>query len=100
MEKRLLKRGETSGRSDDNAETIRKRFKTFIEQSLPVKDRYKPLGKCYEISAVPPPDEVFAKVKESLDKVLGIAPTAADDAPVIPAVKGELPADSTIIFVL
>ena len=28
MEKRLLKRGETSGRSDDNAETIKKRFKT------------------------------------------------------------------------
>ncbi len=27
MEKRLLKRGETSGRADDNAETIRKRFK-------------------------------------------------------------------------
>jgi adenylate kinase len=27
MEKRLLKRGETSGRADDNADTIRKRFK-------------------------------------------------------------------------
>jgi len=25
MEKRLLKRGETSGRSDDNAESIKKR---------------------------------------------------------------------------
>jgi len=29
MEKRLIKRGETSGRSDDNAETIKKRFDTF-----------------------------------------------------------------------
>jgi adenylate kinase len=35
MERRLLKRGETSGRADDNAETIRKRFHTFVEQSLP-----------------------------------------------------------------
>ena len=29
MEERLLSRGKTSGRSDDNAETIKKRFKTF-----------------------------------------------------------------------
>jgi adenylate kinase len=40
MEARLIKRGETSGRADDNAETIRKRFKTFVEQSLPVIDHY------------------------------------------------------------
>ena len=31
MKKRLIHRGETSGRADDNAETIIKRFKTFIE---------------------------------------------------------------------
>ena len=31
MEKRLLKRGETSGRSDDNYETIKKRFYVFSE---------------------------------------------------------------------
>jgi len=29
MEERLLKRGETSGRSDDNIESIRKRFVTY-----------------------------------------------------------------------
>jgi len=29
MEQRLLKRGETSGRSDDNPEAIKKRFETF-----------------------------------------------------------------------
>ena len=29
MEERLLKRGETSGRADDNSETIKKRFKTL-----------------------------------------------------------------------
>ncbi len=28
---RLLKRGETSGRSDDNVETARKRFRTYNE---------------------------------------------------------------------
>jgi len=29
MTKRLLERGKTSGRSDDNAETIKKRLDTF-----------------------------------------------------------------------
>ena len=29
MEARLLERGLTSGRSDDNLESIRKRFRTF-----------------------------------------------------------------------
>jgi UMP-CMP kinase len=40
MLKRLLKRGETSGREDDNMETIKKRFKTFEETSKPVIGSY------------------------------------------------------------
>eukprot|EP00878_Enallax_costatus_P006434 GHUV01006746.1.p1 GENE.GHUV01006746.1~~GHUV01006746.1.p1 ORF type:complete len:269 (+),score=100.18 GHUV01006746.1:174-980(+) len=67
MEQRLLKRGETSGRSDDNAETIRKRFATFVEQSMPVISHYEQLGKCHKISAVPPPDEVFQAVCNVLE---------------------------------
>ena len=67
MEARLLKRGETSGRSDDNAETIRKRFKTFVEQSLPVIDHYEGLGKAHKVSATRPPDEVFAEVQKVLE---------------------------------
>lgn len=43
MEKRLLKRGETSGRSDDNLETIMKRFETFQKESLPVIAFYRKL---------------------------------------------------------
>ncbi|KAJ3283668.1 hypothetical protein HDU79_008866 [Rhizoclosmatium sp. JEL0117] len=35
LEARLIERGKTSGRADDNLETIRKRFNTFQEQSLP-----------------------------------------------------------------
>ena len=40
MEERLIKRGETSGRVDDNAETIKKRFSTFVEETLPVIESY------------------------------------------------------------
>jgi adenylate kinase len=78
MEARLLKRGETSGRSDDNAETIRKRFKTFVDQSLPVIDHYEAEGKAYKISATATPNEVFKHVSAVIDKVYGGKGAAAN----------------------
>lgn len=106
MRERLLKRGETSGRADDNEATIVKRFYTFVEQSKPVVDEYKTQGKCHEISAMRAPEEVFVDVKSALDVLLrGAAPPvveeAAADAP--PAVVHEskcLPEGSKIVFVL
>ena len=45
MEERLLKRAETSGRVDDNAETIKKRLSTFVEKTMPVIEKYEQVGK-------------------------------------------------------
>jgi adenylate kinase family enzyme len=42
---RLLKRGETSGRADDNEDTIKQRLHTFQEATKPVVDYYKDQGK-------------------------------------------------------
>ena len=42
---RLRKRGETSGRADDNETTIRKRLATFTESTLPVVQHYQTKGK-------------------------------------------------------
>ena len=67
MRARLLERGKTSGRADDNEETIVKRFRTFVESSMPVIDHYKGEGKCHHISAVPTPDEVYAETSKALD---------------------------------
>lgn len=39
MEERLMNRGKTSGRSDDNAETIKKRLNVFNNESVPVVKR-------------------------------------------------------------
>lgn len=68
MNKRLLHRGETSGRADDNAESIKKRFKTFVETSMPVVDEFKSQGKVVEVNAEQEPDlvyrETMAKLKE------------------------------------
>ncbi|XP_055577104.1 adenylate kinase isoenzyme 1 isoform X2 [Falco biarmicus] len=44
MVKRLLKRGETSGRVDDNEETIKKRLDTYYKATEPVIAFYKSRG--------------------------------------------------------
>ncbi|KAG0579308.1 hypothetical protein KC19_4G089500 [Ceratodon purpureus] len=64
MEKRLLKRGETSGRSDDNMDTILKRFDTFLLESMPVVKYYDNLqpGLVIKVSSVPPPDDVYKEI--------------------------------------
>ena len=51
MEARLLHRGLSSGRSDDNSETIRKRFRTFLEESMPVVDELEGRGVVHRVTA-------------------------------------------------
>lgn len=48
MENRLLERGKTSGRSDDKADVIRKRFHTYVESTLPIINHYAAQGKVSE----------------------------------------------------
>ncbi len=64
MVDRVLKRGETSGRADDNKETVVKRIKVFNEQSLPVINHYKKNKLVREIDASKAPEEVFNSVKK------------------------------------
>lgn len=45
MIERCMKRAETSGRADDNADTIKARVQTYFDQTLPVVDFYKKFGK-------------------------------------------------------
>ena len=68
MQRRLLKRGETSGRSDDNAESIKKRFRVFLETSMPVVTHFEEQGKVVKISAVGSPDQVYKDVKKGLEE--------------------------------
>lgn len=71
MQKRLLKRGETSGRSDDNAASIKKRFKTFVETSMPVVDYFRGKDQVIQIVATKTPDEVYKETREKLEQRLG-----------------------------
>jgi UMP-CMP kinase family protein len=65
MEKRLLRRGETSGRSDDNRETIVKRFRAFHEMSMPVIDQLEARGLLRRVDAGEAQAVVFSRVCES-----------------------------------
>ena len=66
LERRLLSRGESSGRSDDNIETARKRFATFKEATMPVVAYYESKNKLLRISGHQPVEQVFAEMKAAV----------------------------------
>jgi len=51
MLSRLLERGKTSGREDDNTESIKKRFRTYKNDTMPVIEHYSAQGKVAEIDS-------------------------------------------------
>lgn len=64
---RLLKRGEISGRSDDNLETIEKRILVYETQTKPVIDFYKK-NKVYKaIEGVGSVEEIFVAISKAID---------------------------------
>ncbi|HET7733892.1 MAG TPA: nucleoside monophosphate kinase, partial [Paludibacter sp.] len=67
---RLLKRGETSGRSDDNLETITKRLEVYETQTAPVSSFYKNLNKYADINGMGTIDEIFGRIASVLDSKL------------------------------
>ena len=69
MEKRLLKRGETSGRSDDNIASIKKRFLTFQKESMPVIEYYSKQNKVVSLNADRDPKDIFEDIKKHFDKI-------------------------------
>ncbi|KAK0731752.1 adenylate kinase-domain-containing protein [Lasiosphaeris hirsuta] len=71
MERRLMERGKTSGRADDNAESIRKRFRTFVETSMPVVNHYEKEGRVVKVDATPTPEAVYKNTQAKLTKALG-----------------------------
>lgn len=60
---RCLKRGESSGRSDDNAESLKKRFNTYINDTVAIIKHYEELQLVKKIDASAGPDAVFEHVK-------------------------------------
>jgi adenylate kinase len=68
LTKRLVKRGETSGRSDDtNEEVIRRRFAVYRSETEPVADYYKEQGKFVAIKGIGTVDEIFEAIRGCIE---------------------------------
>ncbi|WP_289859572.1 adenylate kinase [uncultured Muribaculum sp.] len=66
---RLIKRGQMSGRSDDNLETINKRLTVYHSQTSPLRDYYMAEGKYKAIEGKGSIDDIFNAIKKSIDQV-------------------------------
>lgn len=67
LEERILARAKYSGRSDDNAESIKLRFDTFKAKTLPTLELFRSKGKVVEVDASQGREDVYALVGKSLD---------------------------------
>ena len=66
---RLINRGKTSGRSDDNEETIRKRLEVYHRQTEPVADYYRKIDKYRQVDGMGNIDEIFERIDNILKEV-------------------------------
>ncbi len=67
---RLLKRGQESGRSDDNLQTIENRINVYNEQTAPVMNHYKAESKYQGIDGMGGIDEIFNRIATVIQKVI------------------------------
>ena len=61
---RLLERGKTSGRSDDNADSIKKRFQTYYNSSMPIIEQFEKKDMVRKIDSTQTKDQVFDAVQK------------------------------------
>jgi adenylate kinase len=67
---RLLKRGETSGRTDDQDEAkIRNRFEEYNTKTAPLKDYYQAQNKFFTIDGVGEISEITARLEAVVDQL-------------------------------
>lgn len=66
---RLLKRGQISGRTDDNRETIESRLKVYHSQTEPLKEYYRHKGTLKCIEGVGSIDDIFGSIVGEIDRL-------------------------------
>jgi adenylate kinase len=66
---RLIKRGEQTGRADDNITTIENRLNVYLSQTAPVMEFYKKQGKYRPVDGLGSIDEIFGRIEAEIKKV-------------------------------
>ena len=77
--RRILGRGEDSGRSDDSEDIVRQRLEVYEQQTKPLLEYYNQQGKIVAINGMEHVDTVFSKITHAVD-------TYIEKKEVIPAV--------------
>ena len=67
--RRLIERGKTSGRTDDNLDTIKKRLVVYHDQTRPVDDYYELMDKYVRIQGLGTISGIFGRISRVLDKI-------------------------------
>ena len=66
--RRILKRGENSGRPDDKNEAIiRNRFNVYLDQTATVASYYANFGKSYKLNGTGTVEQIFASLCTTID---------------------------------
>ena len=69
LTRRLLQRGQTSGRPDDqNEDLIRRRVKEYNDKTAPVADYYSQQGKFAAIDGIGEIDSIFKEICQHIDE--------------------------------
>jgi adenylate kinase len=66
---RLIKRGQDSGRADDNEETIKKRLVVYHSQTQPLIDWYRQEGLHHHINGSGTLERIFADIQKVIDNL-------------------------------
>ncbi|HEU0110728.1 MAG TPA: adenylate kinase [Flavisolibacter sp.] len=78
--KRLVKRGETSGRSDDTDEAIiRKRFSVYKNETEPVAQYYASHGKLEKIHGEGSVEDIFSKLSGCIEQEMAAQQSVSTD---------------------
>lgn len=67
---RLIKRGQDSGRSDDNLETIKQRLNVYHSQTSPLRDYYINEDKYLSIKGSGSVEEIFDNIRKAVNHKL------------------------------
>lgn len=73
--KRLLKRAEDEGRTDDTEDVVRHRQEVYVEQTAPLLEVYAERGLLVAVDGMGAVDEVTARVFKALDETNGAPAT-------------------------
>ena len=67
---RLIKRGEQSGRSDDNPDTIKRRLDVYHKSTQPLQEFYKASGHYRPVEGSGSVDDIFNNITHHIDPII------------------------------